>query len=272
MLPYLERCAASINDQENVETEHIVVDGASTDGTVEWLSRQPHIKSISEKDKGMYDAVNKGLRMANGDILAYLNCDEQYLPGALAVVKNYFESHPSVDILFGDALLIRPDGSLIAYRKGYRPHWFYILASHLYVLSCTMFFRKKIIEDGFFFDTRYRAVGDADFVVRLLRNGYHAKHIKRYFSAFAMTGKNLSNDALGIEEQKQLLRSAPVYLRICKPILNVFRLAGKFFSGAYFQKWPLEYSVYIYDNAMENQQNQRKTFHVSNASFRWHFE
>ena len=70
MLPYLERCAASVNDQEMVETEHIVVDGASTDGTKQWLAQQPHVKHISEKDKGMYDAINKGLRMANGNMLA----------------------------------------------------------------------------------------------------------------------------------------------------------------------------------------------------------
>jgi len=73
MLPYLRRCAASVADQEGGKFEHIVIDGGSTDGSGEWLAKQGHIRSISEKDNGMYDAINKGLKQANGNILAYIN-------------------------------------------------------------------------------------------------------------------------------------------------------------------------------------------------------
>jgi glycosyltransferase involved in cell wall biosynthesis len=266
MLPYLQKCAASIQDQEGGLFEHIVMDGGSTDGTAAWLASQNHIKSSSEKDNGMYDAINKGLGLAKGDILAYLNCDEQYLPGTLGFVKEYFAKNPGVDMIFGDLLLIRPDGSLTAYRKGYRPRWYYILTSHLYVLSCTMFFRRRIIEKGLFFDTQKRAVGDAEFVVRVLRSGFTAKHIKRYLAAFTMTGKNLSTDTNSIRERKQLPANAPFYVRLGKWPLNVLRLTEKFLSGAYFQKKPLVYSVYVQGEA------QRKTFSVDNASFRWRFE
>jgi len=267
MLPYLKRCAASVADQEGGKFEHIVIDGGSADGSREWLTEQHHIRGISEKDNGMYDAVNKGLKLAKGNILAYLNCDEQYLPGTLGYVKDYFEKNPDVDMIFGDLLLIRPDGTLAAYRKGYQPRWYYIITSHLYVLTCTMFFRRKIIEKGFFFDTGYRAAGDAEFVVRVLRSGFNAKHVKRYQAAFTMTGKNLGADEQARLERKQLLAKAPFYIRISRLHLNFLRLIEKFSSGAYFQKKPLQYAVYV-----EGMNKERKFFSVNKASFRWKFQ
>ncbi len=269
MLPYLKNAAASAADQDCGEVEHLVIDGGSVDGSLDWLQSgpYPHLKFISEKDEGMYDAVNKGLKMAQGDILAYLNCDEQYLPRTLNFIAGYFRENPRVDVVFGDALLIRPDGSLIAYRKGYVPRWFYIASSHLYVLSCTMFFRRRVIDDGFFFDTRYRAAGDAEFVVRLLRAGYCARHLKRYMAAFTMTGKNLSVDDKAIRERKLLLANAPFLVRKSKWLLNAVRLSEKLFSGAYFQKMPLEYSVYTGQG-----ESVRRDFRVDRASFFWKFE
>ncbi len=270
MLSYLKLAAASIADQEitkSGQVEHIVIDGGSSDDTPQWLDANPSLKSICEKDEGMYDAINKGLKIASGDILAYLNCDEQYLPGTLDFVRDYFSRHPEVDIIFGDALLTRPDGSLVAYRKGYRPRWRYILSSHLYVLSCTMFFRRKIIQEGNFFDTRYRAVGDADFVVRLLRKGYETRHIKRYFSVFTMTGDNLSTDQRAIKEQKELLTQAPFAVRKSRWILNALRLTVKLFSGAYFQSMPLKYQVYTINTPTKRTQQT-----VHKASPKWRFQ
>jgi len=79
----LKLCVASVADQEGVEVEHIVQDAGSDDGTLDWLLADRRVKACVEKDEGMYDAINRGLRKATGEIFAYLNCDEQYLPGAL---------------------------------------------------------------------------------------------------------------------------------------------------------------------------------------------
>lgn len=266
-LHYLKMCSASVVNQKNVFKEHIAVDGASTDGTVEWLQQNAQMRSISETDNGMYDAINKGLRLANGRILAYLNCDEQYLPGTLEWVKEFFHLHADVDVIFGDALLIRPDGSLIAYWKGYQPRRFYILSSYLYVLSCTMFFRRRIIENGNFMDPGFKFIGDTEFVVRLLHKGYNIRHIRKYLSAFTMTGKNLSKDALAGQEKKLLFELAPDFPYRMSKIINIIRLTEKFLSGAYFQRKPLKYSVYVGDNT-----NQRKKFCVHKASSKWRYE
>lgn len=267
MLPYLELCAASIGDQEGAAVEHIVVDGASSDGTVQWLEKHPKIKHISEKDNGMYDAVNKGLKMAKGEFLAYLNCDEQYLPGTLVFVKDYFQQHPDVDMIFGDMVLTRPDGSLIAFRKGYQPRWFYILASHLYVPTCTMFFRRKIIEEDFYFDLSFKANADADFVVRLLRRPFRLKHVRKYLSAFTMTGKNLSSETVAHEESARMLEEAPFLVRKTRLILNALRLTEKYLSGSYFQKKPLEYAVFTRNNGIK-----RNRFSESHPSYKWKWE
>src|SRR5579859_3783100 len=102
---WLKLCIASVADQEGVEFEHIVQDSCSDDGTQDWLPRDPRVRAFIEKDTGMYDAVNRGFRRAQGDILAYLNCDEQYLPGALPAVRQFFERHPEIDMVFGDVVV-----------------------------------------------------------------------------------------------------------------------------------------------------------------------
>jgi glycosyltransferase involved in cell wall biosynthesis len=243
MLNYLRRCHASVADQ-GANVEHIIVDALSGDGTADWLSAQRDITAIVERDRGMYDAVNKGLRRSRGTIVSYVNCDEQYLPGALRTVSEYFAAYPHVDVVFGDALLIKPDGSLLAYRKGYTPRWPYIVASHLYVLSCTMFMRRRVIEEGFLFDESWRDIGDHEFVVRLLRHGFQAAHIPRYLAAFTMTGNNMSAGANARRETMRARRSAPRWVRALRGPLNVLRYVEKAASGAYWQRFPLSYDVY----------------------------
>src|ERR1700760_4816902 len=104
---WLKVCAASVADQsgEGLEIEHILQDSLSGPEVTEALRPFPHAQLISEKDAGMYDAINRGWEKATGDILCWLNCDQQYLPGALAQVADYFRRHPETEVLFGDALV-----------------------------------------------------------------------------------------------------------------------------------------------------------------------
>lgn len=264
MLEYLKRCSQSVADQENVTFEHIVMDGGSTDGTTEWLRNNRHIRGISEPDRGMYDAINKGLDRSKGRILAYLNCDEQYLPGTLNFVKDFFERFPHLDILFGDALLIDPSGQLVAYRKGYKPRWQYVLSSHLYLLSCGMFLRRRVVADGIRFDPSLRCVGDADFVVRILQRGFKAQHVRRYCSAFTMTGSNMSQGKHAQQEIRNLRGSAPLYVGALRLVFNFLRLSEKVLSGAYLQEYPLEYAVYTPDSL-----TKRTKFSAMRGSPRW---
>src|SRR5204863_4103038 len=131
--PWLPLCIASVADQ-GVEIEHIVQDAGSTDGTLDWLRDDPRVKTFVERDSGMYDAVNRGLRRASGDILAYLNCDEQYLPGSLDAVGAFFRSHPAVDVVFGDAVVVNSNLDYLFHRKVQVPLKYHTWVSHLSVM------------------------------------------------------------------------------------------------------------------------------------------
>ena len=264
MLSYLKRCCASVRDQGGLSREHIVVDGVSTDGTVEWLEKQEGIRYKVEPDQGLYDAVNKGIVQSSGLIISYLNCDEQYLPGTLQFVRKFFDQNPTIDILFGDFLVVRPDGSLLSYRKASPPRWFYFSSAHLYLFTCTMFLRRRIVEANFHFDTKYKDVADEEFVVRLLRNGYKAKHVNRYFAAFTYTGKNRSQTTAALDERRVLRQSVPTWVKLCKYPLILSRYAEKLLFGTYTETMPLVYSIYADESATE-----RKHFRVDSATWKW---
>lgn len=261
-LAFLRRCCASVRDQAGVACEHLVMDGASSDGTPAWL-RAAGIRHVSEPDRGMYDAVNKGFAQATGEFVGYLNADEQLLPGALAAACAALRAHPAADLVYGDCLLVRPDGSLVAFRKAYPLRWPYVAAGHLYALSCTMLFRRRLVSDGFLFDTRFRMVGDADFVTRILRAGRRAVGIRRYQAAFTVTGSNLSQDARAQEEWRTQLAAAPAWVRALRLPLHALRLAEKTLHGAYRQHAPLAYELYGDDLAA------RRRFEATRLSPFW---
>ena len=264
MLEYLKRCSASVVDQKGASYEHIIIDGGSEDGTSEWLAAQQSTRFVVERDESMYDAVNKGLLMAQGNILSYLNCDEQYLPDTLQFVKDFFLRNPDVDILFGDFLIVRPDGILLSYRKAFPPRWYYFSSAHLYLFTCTMFVRRRIVDSGFLFDATYRDVADEEFVVRVLRHGYKAAHVPKYVAAFTLTGKNRSRTETALEERKRMRRTVPLWVKVFKYPLNLARYAEKLVHGAYTQELPLEYALYTGEELRE-----RKKFSVPKATWRW---
>ncbi len=261
---YLLRCAASVADQAGPAREHIVADGGSTDGTVDWLKTAPGLRWFSEPDHGMYDAINKGLRLARGRCLAYLNCDEQYLPGALAAAADFFERRPDVDLLFGDALMIAPGGELLAYRKACPARWPFIAADHLYNLSCAMFFRRRVLERGIYFDPDYRMAGDGDFVVRALRAGARAGVLRRYLAAFTLTGDNLGGGDHARREGERFRRAAPAWINGLRPLLVLARRAERWLAGGCRQPFPLTYAVYI-----GSPETGRRTFTAQRAGFQW---
>lgn len=118
---WLKLCIASVADQAGVELEHIVQDACSDDATRDWLPHDRRVHAFIEKDAGMYDAVNRGYRRARGDILAYLNCDEQYLPGALRSVRNFFEQNPAVEVALAGTIIVDANGQYICHRPSLKP-------------------------------------------------------------------------------------------------------------------------------------------------------
>jgi hypothetical protein len=96
----------------------------------------------------MYDAVNRGLRKAQAGIVAYLNCDHQYLPGALARVVDFFKGHPAVDVLFADMIVVEPDGTYRCHREAMLSGKYHTQVSGTLAFStCGTFFPQRILEE-----------------------------------------------------------------------------------------------------------------------------
>jgi len=260
---WLKLCVASVADQ-GVEVEHIVQDAHSDDGTLDWLLTDARVKAYSEKDGGMYDAVNRGLRRASGEILSYLNCDEQYLPGALQAVRTYFERHPEVNVLFGDCLVVGPKGEFICYRKVQLPTKYHVMVSHLPTFTCSTFFRRAILDQhDLFFDTKWRVIGDADWVLRLLDKGIRIGVRRGFLAAFTDTGANMSLAPNAQREKNLLIESAPGWARKLAGALVWRHRFNRLVAGAYRQK-PFDYAIYTLAGP-----NDRVIHHVKHPTFLW---
>jgi glycosyltransferase involved in cell wall biosynthesis len=242
---WLKLCIASVADQD-VEHEHIVQDSCSDDGTQEWLSKDSRVKAFIEKDQGMYDAVNRGLRRASGEILAYLNCDEQYLPGALAKVEDYFQKNPRAEVVFGNMIVVNSDGDYLCGRQVTLPRKHHTwVGNTLSTYTCATFFRRSIIANrNLFFDAQYKGVGDAEWVLRLIKANVTMGLLPEFTSVFTMTGANLSGTAGFDREKQQLVQSAPAWARRAAPIFTLQYRLGKFLAGHYWPNQPQNYALY----------------------------
>ena len=259
---WLRLCVASVADQ-GVAHEHLVQDAGSTDGTLDWLKTDPRVTAFVEPDAGMYDAINRGLRRATGDVLAYLNCDEQYLPGALAAVAAYFEAHPEVDVAFGYTLIVDEAGEFLCQRKTLTPLPWHTQVAHLTTLTAATFSRRRIVEAGHLFNTEYRCAGDAEWMLRLMRAGVKFGVIGCNTSVFTHTGDNLSRTARMTEETQRLARQAPMITRRLRWLVLLHHWLRRFAGGVYFLG-PFSYAIYTLANP-----DRRVERHVAWPTFWW---
>ena len=222
---WLKLCIASVADQ-GVDHEHIIQDSCWDDGTQNWLPQDPRVKAFVEKDRGMYDAINRGIRRSTGEIIAYLNADEQYLPGALKLVRQYFERHPQVDMVFGDVVMVNENGDYLSHRKMQVPLLYHTWTCHLSTLSCGMFFRRRLVEkDEMLFNADWRVSGDGEWMVRMLQRGTRMGTLGEFASVFTVTGQNLGGSASAAEETRRLAQNAPpAVLRLRRLIILHHRL------------------------------------------------
>jgi glycosyltransferase involved in cell wall biosynthesis len=260
---WLKLCIASVADQ-GLAVEHIVQDAGSDDGTLDWLPRDQRVKSFVEKDQGMYDAVNRGLRRTTGEILAYLNCDEQYLPGTLAAVSDFFGRHPGIDVLFGNFVVVDGAGDYLFHRKVQTPLKHHTWVGHLPTFTCATFFRRKLIhEHGLFFNPKLRDVGDAEWMLRLLQRRTPMAVLRRFTSAFTMTGANMSAKENARRESRDLFDTAPLWARKLRWLLVAQHRLRRLAGGVYFQR-PFSYAIYTAASP-----ETRVVHDVTRPTFKW---
>lgn len=240
---WLKLCIASVADQR-VALEHIVQDSQSDDGTADWLPQDGRVRAFIEKDRGMYDAINRGLKRATGEVLGWLNCDEQYLPRALNAVDAFFRSRTDIDVLFGDVIMTGSDGEYLAHRKMQVPLKYHTWTCHLSTLSCAMFFRRRLLfERGFWFNPELRDGGDGEWMVRLLRAGVAMATLGEFTSVFTQTGANMSAAPNALRENHRLFKTAPAWARAAKPLFILQHRLRRLLGGMY-QQGPFSYEIY----------------------------
>jgi glycosyltransferase involved in cell wall biosynthesis len=175
---YIEKAIQSVLSQNYSDVEHIIVDGGSTDNTLEVMKKYPHLTIVSESDCGMYDALNKGLQLAQGDIIGFLNTDDQYVPDIFGKVLGQFENQ-NLDAVAGQAVFFEVDTSgeqVETMRLSSSPPE--SLFTQIITSGCLMnawFFRKELCLRVGKFDPKYKISGDADFMIRLNLAGFGYK-------------------------------------------------------------------------------------------------
>lgn len=143
---FLRAAIESVLHQEGPSPEYLVVDGASTDGTVEILeSYGPGFRWISEPDKGQADAINKGFRLTTGEVLGWLNADDLYCPGALNRIAQEFETDPNLMMIYGKARHVDADGNFL---EEYPTTEFSLgaLSYSCFICQPACFFRRSLFE------------------------------------------------------------------------------------------------------------------------------
>jgi glycosyltransferase involved in cell wall biosynthesis len=175
----LRETVQSVVRQDYKNWEHIVIDGGSTDGTVDLLRSYPHLKWVSEKDQGHYHAMNKGIERASGEIVAILNADDCYREGALRKAASGFANHAEWDGLFCDVVYVDSEAKEI-FRRAEACYDYDVLrfGNHCYVIHPTLFVRRELYERlGTYRYDKFLNCCDVDFILRLGQNGCRIGHI-----------------------------------------------------------------------------------------------
>jgi glycosyltransferase involved in cell wall biosynthesis len=175
----LRETIESVRAQDRCEWEHLIIDGGSTDGTIDILKEYPHLKWISEPDEGHYHAMNKGIERATGEVVTILNADDCYRPGALGAVAEAFRKHPDWDGLFGDIVYVDGGGKEI-YRREEALFDYDILrfSGVCYVIHQTLFVKKAVHERlGLYRYKNFLNCCDYDFILELGRAKRRIGHV-----------------------------------------------------------------------------------------------
>jgi glycosyltransferase involved in cell wall biosynthesis len=198
----LARCVESVAAQDHPGKEHVVIDGASRDGTPEYLAaaarQHPHLRFVSEPDNGPAQAMNKGLALATGDAMGVLGDDDAYLPGALSAVARAFGDEPGLGLVSGDCDFVDNQGSVrftqrasFTTRRDLIQCWRF-WGTRICLPGAATFFSREALEAAGPFDERRRHAMDYDHWIRLTE-GFAVRTLGRTLARFRYDAGSLSH-------------------------------------------------------------------------------
>jgi glycosyltransferase involved in cell wall biosynthesis len=170
-LSMLKEAVESVRRQAYTPVEHIIVDGGSTDGTREWVKEQSDLTFVPPPDKGVYDAMNKGIAAARGDVVGLLNSDDFYEPGTFAAVADCFAQNPHASAVAGRSRLLGGDATIATYDQPRHlvPDARDVLVGHC--LPNPRFFRRRVLQEIGPINQAFGLVADRDLLLRLNEAG-----------------------------------------------------------------------------------------------------
>ncbi len=206
---FIRATIESVLSQDYPRIEYIVMDGGSTDETAkvvrEYASR---LKFISERDRGQSHAINKGFRMAKGEVVSYLNSDDTILPGAISHAVRAFEANPKAGAVYGEGYLLDYDGNVTGRFPITEPFNLWKLV-HLsdYILQQTAYFRRAVLEEIGWLDEKLHYVMDWDLLIRIGKR-YPLVYIPEYMGCLREygTAKTFTGGATRVAEIGDVLR------------------------------------------------------------------
>jgi glycosyltransferase involved in cell wall biosynthesis len=212
---YIEQTIQSVLNQNCGRVEHIVVDGGSTDDTVDILKRYPHLIWVSEKDRGQADALNKGFALAKGDIIGWVNSDDYYQDNIFAAVVSHFQT-TGAQWVVGNLANVLDDGSEVVFRQSPKITFDALVREPDIVRQQSTFFRREALTSVGAWNVDRYMVMDYDLWIRLAKVSppVMVNENWAYFRNHAAQKSGLGNILRQSEEIASILRREKVALRL----------------------------------------------------------
>lgn len=200
---FLERTIKSVIDQGYPNLEYIIIDGESSDGSVDIIRRYESQLTywVSEKDMGQAHAINKGLQRATGDWLAWQNSDDIFYPGCFQQLVKATERFPKADLIIGNINLVDIDDKIIRDMKYVRPTYRSLLAEGMVLTNQAAFWRRELHERIGYIDESLDCGFDYEWFLRVLEDGGESAHVNSTWGALRI------HDDTKTSQRQQVFRS-----------------------------------------------------------------
>ncbi|MGC8765418.1 MAG: glycosyltransferase family 2 protein [Brevinematia bacterium] len=206
---FLEKTILSVLNQNYPNLEYLIIDGGSTDESVEIIKKYEKYLAywVSERDRGQTHAIRKGFEKASGDIFAYLNSDDIYMPGTLFKVAERLKSHPKVDMFYGNIYFIDESDNILDELRFTKTSFSAMIYEGGQMHQTAVFWTKDVYERVGGFDEQFRFCMDTDFFCRVAEKG-RLCHIRDTLAAFRLhsTSKSASIKEVGEKEHGEIIR------------------------------------------------------------------